>query len=113
MDDLTLRAVIYFDRGWWVAQCLEVDICTASRVRERLPKKISRQLRGQAVLDLSKGKRPFETFPKAPERFWRMYSEARPLTSEESASSWLLRLIAAFSRAPKLRTELALAAVQS
>jgi len=77
--DTTFRAVIFFDRGWWVAQCLEVDICVAARRREALPKKMARQLRGQAALDVSRGKRPLESFPRSPERFWRMYSEAQPL----------------------------------
>jgi hypothetical protein len=105
------QAVIFFDRGWWVAQCLEVDICVASRKKNDLPKKIARQLRGQAVLDISRGKRPFETFPKSPEKFWRMYSEAQQVSVAELKESWFSRLLNAVRGIPELRAKLTLATV--
>jgi len=104
------RIVIFFDRGWWIAQCLEVDICVAARRREDLPKKIARQLRGQAILDISRGKRPFESFPKSPEKFWRMFSQAKPLGVEELRESWLFRILNGLRGIPELRARLTLAA---
>jgi hypothetical protein len=103
-----VRAVIYFDRGWWEVQCLEYDIGTCSKRREDLPRKLLKQLRGQIALDLLQGKRPFETFPRAPERFWKLYELGTPL-GPVAKESWRDRLLGRFSRNPKLQTEITLA----
>jgi hypothetical protein len=105
------RAVIFFDRGWWVAQCLEVDLCVSAKTRDALPKKLARQLRGQAILDASRGKRPFEMLPRAPEKFWRMYSEATEMGAEELQEPWLFRILNAIRGIPGLRAELTFATV--
>jgi hypothetical protein len=105
------KAVIFFDRGWWNAQCLEVDLCVSAKTLDALPKKLARQLRGQAALDVSRGKRPFEMLPRAPEKFWRMYSEAREMRAEELREPWFLRILNAARGIPGLQAELTLATV--
>jgi len=105
------RAVIFFDRGWWNAQCLEVDLCVSAKTRDALPKKLARRLRGQASLDVSRGKRPFEMLPRSPEKFWRMYSEGKAMGSEKLKEPWLLRAWNAIRGIPGLRAELTLATV--
>lgn len=107
----SFRAVIFFDRGWWVAQCLEVDLCVSAKTRDALPKKLARQLRGQAALDASRGRRPFEMLPKAPEKFWRMYSEGKAMGPEELKEPWLFRILSALRGVPRLQAELTLATV--
>jgi hypothetical protein len=105
------KAVIFSDRGWWVAQCLEVDLCVSAKTRDALPRMLVRQLRGQAALDVSRGKRPFEMLPKAPEKFWRMYSEAQEVSAEELREPWFRRILNAVRGVPGLRAELTLATV--
>jgi hypothetical protein len=110
-ENNAFRVVIFSDQELWVAQCLEVDVCVTARRRDDLPKKIVRQLRGQAILDASHGKRPFESFPRAPERFWQMYSEAQQLGVAELRESWFFRILNALRGVPGLRAQLTLATV--
>lgn len=102
-----VRAVVFYDRGWWVAQCLEHDLCTSSKKREELPRKLIAQLRTQIAADSLRGKRPFEDLPKAPERFWQLYQEGVPMAFPRQ-EGWLDRLLGKWRGAPELRAELAL-----
>src|SRR5947199_1767647 len=68
-NEQALRAVIFFDRGWWVAQCLDYDVCVSARSREKLPRKLLRRLQSRAVFDISHGLSPFQTVSKALETF--------------------------------------------
>lgn len=101
-----VRAVIFFDRGWWEIQCLEYDIGTSSKSREDLPRKLMAQLRGQIAVDLLHGKRPFETFPRAPEKFWTLYELGTRLEFVQK-EPWLNRLVRKFLRNPSLHADIA------
>ncbi|HEX7185804.1 MAG TPA: hypothetical protein VF756_28525 [Thermoanaerobaculia bacterium] len=102
-----VRAVVFYDREWWVAQCLEHDLCTSSKKREELPRKLIAQLRTQIAADSLRGKRPFEDLPKAPEKFWRLYKKGVPLPLLWQ-EGWLGLLLGKLRRTPELRAELAL-----
>lgn len=66
--------VLYFkDRGWWVAQCLERNLSTASRNPQELPSKLEAILRVQVEADQEAGIEPFSALPQAPRRFWQMF----------------------------------------
>ena len=106
-DTYSIHAVVYLDRGWWVAQCLEYDLCTASRQRDELPRKLLSQLRTQIAADRMRGKRPFEDLPAAPEKFWKLYGEGRPIPLE-LREPWLTRIFRRLRKSPELRAELAL-----
>ena len=73
MREHVLRAVVYFEAGWWIAQLLEHDLATAARSLEDLPSEIERFLKVQIVGSREAGIEPFQDLPRAPERFWRMY----------------------------------------
>jgi hypothetical protein len=103
----TLKAVIFFDRGWWVAQCLDYDICVSAKSRERLPRKLLRRLQSRAGFDLSRGLSPFQNASKAPDKFWTMYAAATPFEVQELREPWFIRLWSFRPRPSRLRAELA------
>ncbi|HEV2856012.1 MAG TPA: hypothetical protein VHC97_24710 [Thermoanaerobaculia bacterium] len=89
VESLSIRAVVYQDGEWWIAQCLEYDLCTSAKDRGKLTRKLASQLRLQIVLDLAKGKKPFQDLPRAPQRFWEMYSGSTPDELVQIRGSWL------------------------
>jgi hypothetical protein len=108
-SDQTLRAVIFFDRGWWVAQCLDYDICVSAKGREKLPRKLLRRLQSRAAFDVSHGLSPFQNVSKAPDKFWGMYAAASHFEVEKLRESWFARFWRIGQRIPALRAELTLA----
>lgn len=106
----TLRVVIFEDRGWWVAQCLEYDLCTSSKNLKDLPRQIASQLRLQVALDRRGGRRPFEGLPQAPEKYWALYKQATPHAVVELKGSLLGRLLKLLrSGVPSFQAQLSLA----
>lgn len=64
------HVVLFKDRGWWVAQCLERNLATASRDLRELPSKLEAVLKVQIEADRAAGIEPFSALPQAPRRFW-------------------------------------------
>ena len=105
-----VRVVVFRDRGWWVAQCLEHDLCTSSRKLEDLPGQLASQLRLQVVLDRKNGRQPFEGLPRAPKKYWDLYEQATPHTVVKLESGVLSRILNALSSGmPSLQAQLSLA----
>jgi hypothetical protein len=109
-ETLSIRAVVYEDRGWWVAQCLEFDLGTSAKSRDALPRKLASQIQVQILADLAHGKQPFQDLPKAPKRFWAMHSRGTPIEVVELTESWLDRLTRAWRGRSPVRAQIALAA---
>ncbi|MFY9823246.1 MAG: hypothetical protein WAM82_17820 [Thermoanaerobaculia bacterium] len=72
------HVVLFKDRGWWVAQCLERNLGTASQDPRELPGKLRTVLKVQIEADQEAGVEPFSTLPQAPRRFWKMFQSAEP-----------------------------------
>jgi len=109
-EPLTIRAVVFENRGWRVAQCLEADLCSSAKDRKELIRKLTVQLRGQITLDLAKGRKPFGSLPRAPQKFWDMYSQG--CASEEVLpirGSWLGLLFRLWRWRPGAQAKLTLA----
>jgi len=104
-----MRAVIYQDRGWWVAQCLEYDLCTSAKDRKELTRRLASQLRLQMIIDLAAGKRPFQDLPRAPQRFWDMYAGGTPDEIVQVHGSWLGSLLRLWRGASVVKAKIALA----
>jgi hypothetical protein len=80
---LEIRAVLFQEIGWWVAQCLEYDIAVQARTQEDLFQKLERALIGYLVLSLKKkGSHSLEWMPPAPRRYWEMYERAEPVETD-------------------------------
>ena len=73
------RVVLFQDRGWWVAQCLERNLATASQDPRELPSKLEAVLKVQIEADQEAGIEPFSTLPQAPRRFWQMFQAVPPI----------------------------------
>ena len=82
MADLKIRAVLFQEEGWWVAQCLEYDIAAQARTQDDLLYELKRILAGRILVSATKGRQPFENLPKAPLRYWAMYEEAEPVSTD-------------------------------
>lgn len=104
----TIHVVVFEDRGWWVAQCLEYDLCTSSKELEDLPKQIASQLRLQVALDRKKGREPFEGLPRSPQKFWDLYEQATPHTVVKLQGSMISRILRSLE-IPDLQAQLSLA----
>ena len=104
----SIRVVVFEDRGWWVAQCLEYDLCTSSKNLNDLPKQIAAQLRLQMALDRKSGRQPFEDLPRAPAKFWDLYQQATPHAVVKLEGSMLSRMLK-FLQTPCLQAQLSLA----
>lgn len=78
MAHRVLHAVLFEDRGWWVAQCLEHNLTASSKNPRELHKKLETVLKGQIEADLEAGKVPFSSLPPAPRRFWTLFQSAAP-----------------------------------
>jgi|SRR6185436_19031520 len=76
---LEIRAVLFQEVGWWVAQCLEHDIAAQARTKEALLHELERLLIGYLLVGRNKGRLPFEGMPPAPRRYWEMYERAKPV----------------------------------
>lgn len=104
----TIHVVVFADRGWWVAQCLEYDLCTSSKNLADLPKQLASQLRLQVALDREKGRQPFEGLPRSPQRFWDLYQQAKPHTVVNLQGSMFGRVLRAL-QLPGFQAQLSLA----
>ena len=108
-DPLTIRAVVFESRGWWVAQCLESDLCTSAKDRDELVRNLTAQVRLQISLDLAKGRQPFSSLPRAPQKFWDMYSAGSTQEVLPIRGSWLGLLFRARRWRTGVQAKLALA----
>ena len=87
MADLKIRAVLFQEEGWWVAQCLDFDIAAQAKTQADLLYELERILIGHIVISSEKGLRPFERLPRAPRRYWAMYEHADPVNAP-TPSQW-------------------------
>jgi hypothetical protein len=80
------HVVFFEDRGWWVAQCLERNLATASQDPRDLPSKLEAVLKVQIEADQEAGIEPFSALPQAPRRFWQMFQRAELWQLDEGAA---------------------------
>ena len=109
-EPLTIRAVVFESRGRLVAQCLESDLCTSAKNRDELIRKLTEQVRLQIILDLTKGREPLSSLPRAPQKFWDMYSAGSRQEVVPIRGSWLGLLFRARRWRTGVQAKLALAA---
>jgi len=112
VESISIRAVVFQEGGRWLAQCLEYDLCTSAEDRQTLTRKLVSQLRLQIMLDLAKGNKPLQGLPRAPQRFWDLYSSSTPEEMVQVQGSWLGDLFRSWRGLSQVRADIALAAAR-
>ena len=79
MKRFHIRAVLFREEGWWVAQCLEHDIAVQATTQPDLIYELERILVGHLAVSEEARREPFASLPKAPRRYWEMYERAKPV----------------------------------
>lgn len=72
---ITLRVVYLREGDSWIAQCLEHDIAAQGKTLPDVEEAFRRTVVGQIMLDLRKGREPFEGIKPAPKMYWRKFDE--------------------------------------
>jgi hypothetical protein len=83
--EIKVRAVVFREGDWWIAQFLEYGLVTAQKRLEDVPGEIRRVLSVVVQGSLARGVEPFFGYLPAPKRFWKMYEQATALTERSSA----------------------------
>ena len=76
MPEYRIRAVVFKEGDWWVAQCLEYDYAAVSKSLEDLPGELQWAVTAQITISLERGIQPFHGYSPAPRRFWEMFEKA-------------------------------------
>ena len=77
MPEYRIRAVVFKEGDWWVAQCLEYDFAAVSRALEELPGELEGAVATQIEISLERGIQPYHGYSPAPRRFWEMFERAK------------------------------------
>lgn len=85
MPEYRIRAVIFKEGDWWVAQCLEYRYAVPAKRLEDLPRELIRCLTAQILISREFGIEPFNGYKPAPRRYWEMYERAKPLPESAEA----------------------------
>jgi hypothetical protein len=82
LPEHTIRTILFREGGWWVAQCLDVDIAAQAKTEADLQYELGRLLIGHVMASEKLGAEPFANLPPAPRRFWDMFfrAESQPKT---------------------------------
>lgn len=83
MSRHVFHVVLFDDRGWWVAQCLERNLVAASKDLREIRSKLETVLKVQIEADREAGVEPFSALPQAPRRFWQMFQRAEPWSLDD------------------------------
>jgi len=76
LGEEVIRAVLFKEGEWWVAQCLDVDIAAQAESERDLYYELGRLLVGRILAGEKLGVDPFASLPPAPRRYWDMFSKA-------------------------------------
>ncbi|HEX6865528.1 MAG TPA: hypothetical protein VF414_22060 [Thermoanaerobaculia bacterium] len=86
MPEYRMRAVVFKEGDWWVAQCLEYDFAAVSKDLEELPGELQWAVTAQITISLERGIQPFHGYSPAPRRFWEMFERAQTLQEPSAAN---------------------------
>lgn len=94
---MKLNAVVFWEDGMWVAQCLEYDLVSCAETIDEIPNELWRQVVSQREVDKDAGREPFAGFKPAPQKYWAMYenakSRSKPMKPAKSISQLLRELL--------------------
>lgn len=83
-----INIVAFQEAGGWVAQCLQYDIAAQADSFAELKREMIRAIVSHIIINVERGRAPFEGLKEAPSKFWKMYGEATPLNDESLPVEW-------------------------
>jgi hypothetical protein len=69
----TIRVIVFYDEGLWVAQCLEYDIGAQAQDVDTLMARFDVTMKAEIKESIARHGRPLAGIAPAPERFHRMW----------------------------------------
>ncbi len=82
----SLHAVLYQQGGQWAGVCLEHYILALGSSLPELVEQLRKAITASLAISAERGGAPFEGIPRSPQRFWDLYSEARPLSGADASA---------------------------
>lgn len=73
-----IRGVVFKRGRWWIAQCLEFDICVQALKPRDLHYELERALIGYQSACAQENIEAFSNLPRAPQHYWDMWNETDP-----------------------------------
>lgn len=65
-----MTVVAYEEEGFWIAQCLEHDICVQAPTREALRHRLGLTIEANIAINEHLGRIGLDGIPPAPAKFW-------------------------------------------
>lgn len=80
----SINVLVFKDGDFWCGQCLQYNISAQTESLDGIERELRRLMIGHVVASREVGNEPFEDLPPAPEKYWKMYEEARALQSVDN-----------------------------
>ncbi len=84
MNSIDINVVLYQEDSHWIAQGLEYDITAQAPSLPELRERFARKVAAEVAISLELRLEPLGGIDPAPERFWRMFDEAKMSVAMES-----------------------------
>lgn len=81
---IAIRVIYLRENDTWVAQCLEYDVAAQGKTLSEVEDAFRKTITGQIILDLRKGREPFEGIRPAPRAYWQKFDEGFRLGVERN-----------------------------
>jgi hypothetical protein len=82
--EISVSAVIFQEGNWWCAQCLEYDVATQALSLSQIRSELERVLVSHLAIAEDLQREPFFGLARAPQRFWDMYENAKPIARSDT-----------------------------
>lgn len=98
-----ISAVLFQEGEWWSAQCLEYDIAAQAKSLPDLRYELQRVLVSHISVSSELGREPFDGIGPAPQKFWKMFEEAKMSVVSDDLPFRLAKPSSFSAVAPKLK----------
>lgn len=71
---LVIKVIFMHEGRHWVAQGLEYDLAAQGRTVEETKRAFERTFTGRLLFDRERGRQPLSGLPKAPQKFWDIFT---------------------------------------
>jgi hypothetical protein len=68
-----LSVLLFKEDDWWLAQCLEYDLCSQAKTPEDVLYEFERTLLAQILISIEANEEPLAGIDPAPEEYWKRF----------------------------------------